>query len=104
MEEHTSLNCLYKPIAVPAVSPANCVNISSNINTNYPTSLNDFIAIAGSDINQSSQVYLLYEMSTDLLARRFVINETRCSEKLKLLVSSCWTLGSALIREFYLFF
>ena len=81
MDQHTSL---HKPVALPAVSMTNNFNINS-----YPTSFNDFIALAGSDISQSSQVYLLYEMSTDLLARRFVLNETRSLDKLKLLVSSC---------------
>ena len=100
MEQHTSLNCLYKPVALSATSLGNSLahhNINNTIensssssggHANYSSAslLSDFVALAGSDISQSSQVYLLYEMPTDLLGRRFLANETRHSEKLKLLV------------------
>ena len=33
------------------------------------------LAVAGSDINLDAQVYLLYEMPTSLLARRFNFNK-----------------------------
>ena len=52
------INSLYKPIALPALQTNNSLLPQQN----------DFISIAGSDINQTSQVYLLYEIPTDLLA------------------------------------
>jgi hypothetical protein len=79
MEEKQIMNYLYKP------TPLSAQQSSTNSNNNYQT---DFVTIAGSDINQYAQVYLLYEMSTDLLAKRFLLNDSiRNLEKFKLLVS-----------------
>ena len=79
MEEKQIMKYLYKPTPLSAQSSTN-----SNSSNNYQT---DFVTIAGSDINQYAQVYLLYEMSTDLLAKRFLLNDSRNLEKFKLLVS-----------------
>jgi len=43
----------------------------------------NFVTIAGSDINQDAQVYLLYEIPITLLAKRF--NDNKC-EKLSIAV------------------
>lgn len=46
-------------------------------------SQNNFVAVAATDINLNSQVYLLYEIPTSLLARRF---DTNKNEKFKIMV------------------
>ena len=82
MEEKQTMNYnLYKPTPLPVGQSSNSTNNSST-NLTY-----DFITIAGSDISQYAQVYLLYEMSTDLLAKRFILNNFRNLDKFKLLVS-----------------
>jgi len=48
-------------------------------------SQNNFITVAGCDINLNSQVYLLYEMPTSLLARRF--NDNKTDNKFNIMVS-----------------
>lgn len=70
--EQTNLSTLFKPIPLSAST------------TSTPYLPNDFITIAGSDINQTSQVYLLYEVPTDLLAKRFLLNTNL--ERFKLMV------------------
>lgn len=69
MEQQTNLGPLCKPIPI---TPSSCAIPS------------EYISIAGSDINSTSQVYLLYEVPTDLLAKRFLLKPN--VERFKLLV------------------
>ena len=50
----------------------------------YGLTHNTCLAVAGSDINLDAQVYLLYEIPTSLLARRF--NHEITDNNLKIMV------------------
>ena len=66
---------LYKPVPVP-------------FNNSSPFFINqsNYIAIAGSDIQVGSQVYLLYEIPTAFLARNFYYS-SKYDDKMKIFVS-----------------
>lgn len=71
---------LFKPVPLAAM-----FNQSSS-SAAHSHILTQFVAVAGSDISQDAQVFLLYDMPIHLLARRFAHAETT-HDKLKIMVS-----------------
>jgi len=71
------MDTLFKPIPLllntygPSHTASTAMTIDM-INTSHENKCpGQCVAVAGSDINLDAQVYLLYEMPTSLLARRF---------------------------------
>ncbi len=71
------METLYKPIPI-------VFNNTLGLIQNYT---NSFIAVAGTDIDLDSKVYLLYEIPISLLARRFNCFTGKNDNKLNILVS-----------------
>lgn len=71
-----SLNYLYKPI--PILFNSMVPSLAAAAGTS-------FVSFAGTDINLDSKVYLLYDMPTCFLARRFN-DVNKLHEKFKIMV------------------
>jgi hypothetical protein len=93
------VSSLYRPIPLNFLNSyfqsllnshhSNHFNQQQQQQQNVGNLLGNFVSVAGADINTNSQVFLLYEIPTYLLARRFmpVVSSVPHEAKFKIMVS-----------------